>query len=514
MINDRYSKLSIASKLKVLLMLGGLFFIFLFGAIYIYYGAHVLRNTLMNDSVRLANLLGSRNIASIRFQNPVFAKTTIADAITNSNYRRICLYDANGNVFAAAGTEPCPTLARERNGLFQEKAAIEGDSILVARNMVADNEIVGAITIKRSQEAILAYIMIQLRTMAIIALASCVGGYFMANYLQRFISRPILEMASQVQMFSVGTESNLRFMQHRNDELGKVTDAFNRILTNMENKLSEYKEDNANLKKSSQLFLQQLERLMEHYSESLESFNTYTEMLTQHCMGDMVDDYASYQNDVATSLAIHATNFESFIRVSQVYAAAIAGPRHYINLSDQLKIFIKTLKLNAPFMAIELLDRQKDILPLAFKVHQLAWDEIFKLLFNLYNILSSLVEFSPALKITVDPLSMCISMTLFDKAQPNTPRLSEASFSYLQQNHDEMLQSSTEELEFMQDFINDELFTCEDMQFFLDTIAYIAHANSVHINHVFKKGMFMIAMDISQLVSEESLLPSSRRVLQ
>ena len=504
-----YRKLPIAHKLRILLMLIGLAVIISFSSIYTYYGIYSIQKNLQTETTNAINLLGSRNVAAIRFNNSKFATNNLKSFAAVGSYVRVCLYNSSAEVFAAYPDVEgsCPVIKAIQNGMFGESITRGENSFSIMRNIVSDGELVGAIWAERSLSTVSDYIHSQINTIIGVALISLLINYFIADYLQRTISRPIMEIAKNAQTIAVEHALEKRLArQYGDDELGKVAEAFNRILNKMEDKIQELSNQNSNLIISHRLTLKRLEALTEKFSDSTEAFCILKILSKKQDLGPAKKDYLDYQNDISESLALNTNNLDALIKFSYLYADALATPRETIDLREYVNEFTKKLKNTVPFLGIDWSGQRKER-PIAISVHSKAWDEMFAILFRLYVSLAGFVEFRPALKAELSTEASAIYLTFGDfqvltRKEPVANLLDK--FGDLEVGFNEMpyRKNSIEDPDVAEDFLNEEFLLRSDFQDILDSVTHIAYANEVITTYHFESGKFVVCFELSKVLKQ------------
>ncbi len=104
----------------------------------------------------------------------------------------------------------------------------------LAAPMVLDNEVIGMLYLRSDLGGIYSRLAWQLGV-AIITLAAAVGmAYFLAARLQARISKPLLQLADTMQRVSQDQNYHLRVEKSGDDELGKLSDSFNAMLNQIQ----------------------------------------------------------------------------------------------------------------------------------------------------------------------------------------------------------------------------------------------------------------------------------------
>lgn len=515
MIKRWYRKLPISYKIRLLLMIAGLAGIICFGGAYIYFGVQTTQTNITSEASRTANLFGSRNVAAIRFQSKDFTRKNLEAIRNNPAHDAICLYEANGALFAYYSRITdwlCPKIAPMQSGAFREQEYEKLDRLFIIRNIYHEGEIIGAVLVVANRNQVQEYIITQFQVMSIIALIAMALCAFLANYMQKLISQPIIDISKDVQVITGSKHFEGRIVERYEDELGQVASAFNRTLSFMEQSLHQSQEKQKETAEAYHASLKHIEELKEQFLESSESFNVYANLLNTRPFGNDTAKYTGYQLDVLESMENYNIRLESFNRLSKLYASAIAVEKVEITFPEYLDNYSKKLKRAVPFLPIrnaQQLIKAGD--PFKVKVYKVALDEGFSMMRNLFETLVSIVEFSPQLNIVYDEETKVVMLNFMSTDIGSKLVSGKPQFDWLPQNaaeneHDVSTEHgfarfSIEDPQVAEEFINTEFLKRSDFRYILDSLAYILNANSIDIEHRFGKNSFNISLKLDSVLS-------------
>ncbi len=220
---------SVRTKLFVGVLLTSLAAIVVTGASLLAYDLHSLRETLTVDLSTQAELIGRACVPALQFDDPKVAHDNLALLDARPNIDAAGLYNAKGVLFGNyvrnGGTpENFPPLAGTDGVRFS------GQDIYVTRRIVSDKEIVGFIYMHAEYglyQRVKSYLGIVL---AVGSLALLVA-LLLSLWLQVTVTRPILAITGLAQQLVEKGDYSLRARKITDDEIGYLTDAFNRMLT-------------------------------------------------------------------------------------------------------------------------------------------------------------------------------------------------------------------------------------------------------------------------------------------
>ncbi len=181
----------------------------------------------------LAEIIAANCTAAISFQDAGDAQLTLKSLRARPDIAGGCIYNREGTVFALyAQTKRdeafLPAKAESEGYRF------EGGYLILSRPIVHKGERLGSICLRMDlQEQ-----RDRLRAISIIVLlfvaGSLVVAYLLSSILQRVVSQPVLDLADVAQRVTTARDYSLRATKRNEDETGLLTDAFNQMLTQIQ----------------------------------------------------------------------------------------------------------------------------------------------------------------------------------------------------------------------------------------------------------------------------------------
>ena len=202
-------------------------------------GIYSLQDKIISDMRISAAIVGDHNTAPILFDDPQQATENLNVYSVQQDILQVCLYNSTGEIFAhyynkekIAGSE-CPS-----NLSYRE--ILKGKYAEVMQEITKHEEKIGYIYIQSSLEQVDSYIEKQTEIALFVVIAVLGISYMLALLLQRGISTPILRLAdiakqvSQSQDYTIRAEFMGDTSKEFNNELGILTDSFNKMLSEVE----------------------------------------------------------------------------------------------------------------------------------------------------------------------------------------------------------------------------------------------------------------------------------------
>jgi signal transduction histidine kinase/CheY-like chemotaxis protein/HPt (histidine-containing phosphotransfer) domain-containing protein len=203
-------------------------------------------SSMRGDLETLAEILGSNSTAALTFGDQKAANELLAGLKANRHIMTAYLYAADGKPFARY----------RRAGLSQEAVAppaeLDGsrftyDRLALFRRILLYDQPVGTVYLESDLEGIQARLTRFAGIVAIVLLVSSLFAFLLSSQLQGVISKPILQLASTARIVSVEKDYSVRAVKRSDDEVGRLIDGFNEMLTQIQVRDDELQRHHDNL---------------------------------------------------------------------------------------------------------------------------------------------------------------------------------------------------------------------------------------------------------------------------
>ncbi len=211
------------------------------------------RREILRDVSTLGEVLAANSTASLAFQNEADAEEVLAALRAEPQILAAALYTEDGELFAAYpknSPDPEP-LSHSPGHVFTS------DHLLVTQPVVQDNRILGYLHLTGDLAAVNQRIAVALAIAALILGLSLLIAFILSNLLQATISRPILALAGTARTISRTNDFSIRAAKEGNDEVGVLTEDFNRMLEHID-------EQNNILRESEERFRMMVESVKDY----------------------------------------------------------------------------------------------------------------------------------------------------------------------------------------------------------------------------------------------------------
>ena len=230
---DRYRDLPIRYKLRLIVMLTvGAALTLACGAILIYH-YYTLRDSLRRDLSVLAEITADNSTAALSFGDRKAAEELLSGLREKRSIVTASLYSADGKALASYRRDPA---AAARGGLpgDTDRAWFQHGRLYILQSILLDHQRIGAIYL----ESDLAEVDSKLRQFVLIVIftlvAALVLAFVLSAKLQTVISEPIARLARTAKAVSIRKDFAARATKTANDDLGQLTDAFNAMLAEIQ----------------------------------------------------------------------------------------------------------------------------------------------------------------------------------------------------------------------------------------------------------------------------------------
>ena len=231
---SRLDDLPIKRKLTLMMLLTSTVILVLASAAFAAYELITFRSSMVLDATVLADVLAGNSIATMKFDQPEEAEKTLSTLRAEPHVEAACLYKEGGGRFAEYLRGSGEAAA------FPEKPGADGGQfapghLALFRPVVdLDGKPVGTIYLRVDLEGMHERIRLYAGITGLVLLSSILLTLALVARLQRVISHPILALAETARGISERKDYSVRATRQGADETGRLTDAFNQMLTEIE----------------------------------------------------------------------------------------------------------------------------------------------------------------------------------------------------------------------------------------------------------------------------------------
>jgi PAS domain S-box-containing protein len=283
----------IQRKLMSVMMLTCFAVLVLMVSAYVILEYYSFRKTEQNNVLTLGKVIASNSSAVLAFDSPEDAIEILNGLRANPHIVEACLYDIDGKIFAKypanAPSANFPSAPQPEGYRFEEGNIIGFNAVR------QEDKLLGTLYLKSDLQAMYA----QLRHYGFIGLFLIIGSlivaYILSELLQKSISEPILALEQTAKVISENRDYSVRAAQYGKDEVGALTNAFNQMLTQIQDQNLKIISFNQNLElkvnERTQALQQQKDFIETIINSSVDLVAVFDKDLNYIMLNKRADDY-------------------------------------------------------------------------------------------------------------------------------------------------------------------------------------------------------------------------------
>ena len=225
--------ISLRVKLTALGVLGSGIAVALMGFGLLLFELNWYRHQITRRATIVADIVGSNAKASLVFGNQREASENLAAVASDGTVMRAYVYDAEGRVFASftreGGIQPIASPALRPPGVYSDQ-----DHMALIRPIDLSGDRIGFVLVESDWHEFYARVLNYSGILWLVSMIAVFAAFGVSRWLQRLISRPLLDLAATAHAVSAGRDFRIRAMRAGQDELGHVINAFNGMLEEIE----------------------------------------------------------------------------------------------------------------------------------------------------------------------------------------------------------------------------------------------------------------------------------------
>jgi signal transduction histidine kinase/CheY-like chemotaxis protein len=231
----RYRDLPIRHKLRLIVMATVAIAGAAACAAILVYQYYTLRDSLRRDLSVLAEIIADNSTAALSFGDRKTAEELLSGLRAKRSIVTAAIYSSDGKLFAGYKRDPAAP-APPSVPMQEERASFENQRLHIFQQIVLQQQLIGSIYL----ESDLGEVYSRLRQFSLIVLFDLIGALLLvlilSSRLQTAISEPIARLARTAKAVSDDKDFSVRAAKTANDELGQLTDTFNGMLAEIQEK--------------------------------------------------------------------------------------------------------------------------------------------------------------------------------------------------------------------------------------------------------------------------------------
>ena len=266
-----FGNLSISLKLRLIIMATSSIALLLACAAFAAYDQASSRRWLVDDLSTDARIIGTNVTAAVAFRDHESANEVLSGLSIRTNISRARVFAENGEPFAdyrrdndaqpgSPEPEPEPKGARFLNGY-----------LLVSEPIILDGEQIGTVCLVSDTKQLKGRLQKYIGIVGLVLLGALIVVLLVSSRLQRVISGPILHLAETARAVSIEKDYSIRAVKRSQDETGLLTDDFNEMLTQIDEREKKVQERTRQL----QLEIAERQRIEQVLRDSDERYRAF-----------------------------------------------------------------------------------------------------------------------------------------------------------------------------------------------------------------------------------------------
>lgn len=231
-MSNLFKRTSIKSKLFYITLVSAFFALLVAFLILLAVNVAEVKRKAQDDYSSAANLIATRSIAAVMFDDPNLAKENLNSLTKLPDFKMGCVYGKRGQLFAELDDKnlSCPHDSNNLNSHADKLTLYAYHPMLMEQDQVGSVLIVADLSIALMRQ--LQFIGLVLFVLFIALLVS----FLLTVPLYRRVAKPIALLAKTAEKISLNHDYSLRAKKHSHDEIGILVDSFNSMLETVENK--------------------------------------------------------------------------------------------------------------------------------------------------------------------------------------------------------------------------------------------------------------------------------------
>jgi PAS domain S-box-containing protein len=203
----------------------------------IIYDQSSYRNTLHENLAAQADVVGKNSVSALLFADPDTARNTLSALESVPNILAATLFTADGKLFASYSRAPEFVISDFTAASQLPTERPKNRRLLITRPLHSGDKVIGYLVIKADTSAVVSRLMRYILTVGIVLILSLVAAIALSTAFRRAVIGPIAELATTAKLVSRDRNYSVRVPPPPNrDELAILVDAFNEMLSTIQNR--------------------------------------------------------------------------------------------------------------------------------------------------------------------------------------------------------------------------------------------------------------------------------------
>jgi signal transduction histidine kinase/DNA-binding NarL/FixJ family response regulator len=223
--------MSIKRKLTLMTMLTSCIALVLSAASFLTYDLVSFRQQLTRDLMTQAEIISYNGAAAMAFNDERSANVVLAGLKAKDDVVSAVLFNADGKIFVSYVRDKTPV---PHVDISSTGSRINGKYLEVVRNITLDNDKIGTVFLQSDMRQWTGRVQRYAGILGIFVLISGLLAWLIASRLQIVVSKPILHLEEAMLAVSLNKNYAIRAKKFYGDEIGRLIDGFNTMLSEIQ----------------------------------------------------------------------------------------------------------------------------------------------------------------------------------------------------------------------------------------------------------------------------------------
>lgn len=230
--NGKFSDISIKKKLILALMIVSSVGVLIAGGLLIIFELVNLKKSMLQDITSLTNVVADNSKGALSFADRIDARAVLLSLESESSIKLAIIYDSNENVFSSYLRSD---MSKER--LYSEIEKHTGfykDYLSSYQKITLSDDVIGYVYLQSDTERVTSFLQRSFAALLFVVILAIGIVYVLSRKMQSVLLDPLIDLACVARDITNNFDYSIRAYKHGNDELGELTDDFNNMLDQIE----------------------------------------------------------------------------------------------------------------------------------------------------------------------------------------------------------------------------------------------------------------------------------------